>query len=130
MRFRIPPTLLLGLVGSLVAGAALAALPPGGTFTDDNGNVHEANIEAIAAEGITKGCNPPSNDIYCPSSPVTRGQMAAFLNRGLICRQQRRTTSLMMMALCSRATSMQLLPPGSARAATHLPTMSSAQPVR
>ena len=25
----------------------------GGTFSDDNGNVHEANIEAIAADGIT-----------------------------------------------------------------------------
>jgi hypothetical protein len=65
-------------------GLALAAsLPPGGTFTDDNGNVHEANIEAIAAEGITRGCNPPVNDRYCPSNSVTRGQMAAFLVRAL-----------------------------------------------
>jgi hypothetical protein len=58
-------------------------LPPGGTFRDDNGNVHEGNIEAIAAAGITKGCNPPINDQYCPSSSVTRGQMAAFLVRAL-----------------------------------------------
>ncbi len=34
-----------------------------------------------AAEGITTGCNPPTNDLYCPDSPVTRGQMAAFLRR-------------------------------------------------
>ena len=64
-----------------VAAAALADLPPGGTFTDDNGNVHEGYIEAIAAEGITRGCNPPLNDEYCPSDFVTRGQMAAFLVR-------------------------------------------------
>ncbi|MGA7269453.1 MAG: S-layer homology domain-containing protein [Acidimicrobiia bacterium] len=63
--------------------AAMAALPPGGTFRDDDGNVHEGYIEAIAAEGITKGCNPPQNDLYCPSDPVTRGQMAAFLVRAL-----------------------------------------------
>jgi Glucose / Sorbosone dehydrogenase len=60
-----------------------AALPPGGTFTDDDGNVHEGNIEAIAAEGVTKGCNPPFSDRYCPSTPVDRGAMAAFLRRAL-----------------------------------------------
>lgn len=70
------------LVVATVA-VALAELPPGGTFTDDNGNVHEGHIEAIAAEGITRGCNPPFNDKYCPASPVTRGQMAAFLVRTL-----------------------------------------------
>ncbi|MDJ0953725.1 MAG: S-layer homology domain-containing protein, partial [Acidimicrobiia bacterium] len=59
-------------------------LPPGsaGTFTDDDG-VFAANIEALAAAGITKGCNPPQNDRYCPNDPVTRGQMAAFLARAL-----------------------------------------------
>ena len=63
--------------------AAGAALPPGGTFVDDNGNVHEGNIEAIAAAGITLGCNPPVNDRFCPGDTVTRGQMAAFLVRAL-----------------------------------------------
>ncbi len=60
-----------------------AELPPGGTFTDDNGNVHEGYIEAIAAAGITKGCNPPFNDRYCPTDYITRGQMAAFIVRTL-----------------------------------------------
>lgn len=63
--------------------ATFGALPPGGTFTDDDGNTHEGNIEAIYAEGITKGCNPPFNDHYCPRDPVTRGQMAAFIRRAL-----------------------------------------------
>jgi hypothetical protein len=67
----------------VVIGAALAALPPGGTFLDDDGNIHEGSIEAIAAAGITRGCNPPVNDLYCPSDPVNRGQMAAFLTRAL-----------------------------------------------
>ncbi|MPZ51864.1 MAG: hypothetical protein GEU79_03885 [Acidimicrobiia bacterium] len=49
--------------------------------TDDDGNVHEGNIEAIAAPGITQGCNPPDNDEYCPGDDITRGQMAAFLRR-------------------------------------------------
>jgi hypothetical protein len=72
------------LVFLSVVGVALAAsLPPGGSFSDDDGNIHEAAIEAIAAEGITRGCNPPINDLYCPSTTVTRGQMAAFLVRAL-----------------------------------------------
>ncbi|MGA9597395.1 MAG: DNRLRE domain-containing protein [Acidimicrobiia bacterium] len=60
-------------------------LPPGtpGAFTDDDGSVFEANIEALAAAGITRGCNPPVNDKYCPTANVTREQMAAFLVRGL-----------------------------------------------
>jgi len=66
---------------SAVAGAA--ELPPGGSFLDDDYSIHEPAIEAIAAEGITKGCNPPLNNLFCPTDPVTRGQMAAFLVRAL-----------------------------------------------
>ena len=54
-----------------------------GTFADDDGNVHEANIEAIAAKGITLGCNPPDNSRYCPEDSVTRGAMAAFIARAM-----------------------------------------------
>ncbi len=81
---RISLALAVAIVVVSAGAAALAApLPPGGTFTDDNGNVHEGFIEAIAAEGITRGCNPPLNDRYCPGSLVERGQMAAFLARAL-----------------------------------------------
>lgn len=55
----------------------------GATFTDDDGTTHEADIETIAAAGITRGCNPPANDEYCPGDGFTRGQAAAFFNRGL-----------------------------------------------
>lgn len=52
-------------------------------FTDDNGSIFEADIERLAAAGITRGCNPPGNDLFCPNMMVTRGQMAAFLVRAL-----------------------------------------------
>ncbi len=67
----------------LAAGAALADVPPGGTFLDDDKSAHEGAIEAIAAIGVTKGCNPPVNNLFCPDDAVTRGQMAAFLVRAL-----------------------------------------------
>lgn len=71
------------LVVLLGAGIAWAALPPGGTFYDDDGTTFEGSIEAIAAAGITRGCNPPANDLYCPDDSVRRGQMAAFLVRAM-----------------------------------------------
>ncbi|MEA2022746.1 MAG: S-layer homology domain-containing protein [Actinomycetota bacterium] len=86
MTFRVRLFVLTVALVSLMAGTAIAIaleLPPGGTFVDDDGNIHEGNIEAIRAEGITKGCNPPVNDRYCPDAGVTRGQMAAFLVRAL-----------------------------------------------
>ena len=52
-------------------------------FTDDNDSIFEQDIEAIANAGITAGCNPPDNTNYCPNETVTRGEMAAFLNRTL-----------------------------------------------
>jgi SpoIID/LytB domain protein len=50
-------------------------------FTDDDGSVFEADINRLAAAGITKGCNQDGTR-YCPNDLVTRGEMAAFLVRG------------------------------------------------
>ncbi|MEA3509890.1 MAG: S8 family serine peptidase, partial [Actinomycetota bacterium] len=56
--------------------------PPPDFFIDDDDSVFEADIEWMAAEGITKGCNPAEgNTKFCPDDRVTRGQMAAFLVR-------------------------------------------------
>ncbi len=74
---RVAVTLLL-LVSLSVPAAFAAELPPGGSFTDDDGSVHEPDIEAIAAAGVTNGCGP---EVFCPRDGVTRGQMAAFLVR-------------------------------------------------
>ena len=63
--------------------SALADLPPGGTFTDDDNSIFELEIDALAESGITRGCNPPVNDLYCPDREVSRGEMAAFLFRAL-----------------------------------------------
>ena len=52
-------------------------------FVDDDGSTHEANINKIAAAGITVGCNPPDSDRYCLTQPVTRAHMASFLARAL-----------------------------------------------
>lgn len=74
---------LIACLVLLIALPAWGALPPGGSFVDDDGSVHESDIEAIAATGITRGCNPPWNDEFCPTRSVTRGEMAAFLVRAL-----------------------------------------------
>jgi hypothetical protein len=46
-------------------------------------NPHHADVAAIRTAGITQGCNPPANTLYCPDHPVRRDQMASFLQRGL-----------------------------------------------
>jgi hypothetical protein len=50
-------------------------------FGDDNGSTFEADINRLAEAGITRGCNPPRNDRFCPDDPLTREQMAALLVR-------------------------------------------------
>lgn len=85
MKFYKEWTLSGGIVAltAMLATAAAGAVLPGGSFTDDDGSVHEVNIEAIAAADITRGCNPPWNDEFCPDDAISRGQMAAFLTRAL-----------------------------------------------
>ena len=78
MRIRLT-TLAAALLILGAAGTAGAS----GFFTDDDGSVHEASIEAIADVGITVGCNPPVNDMFCPRASVSREQMASFLVRAL-----------------------------------------------
>jgi 2-keto-3-deoxy-6-phosphogluconate aldolase len=49
-------------------------------FTDDEGSVHENNINRLRAAGITTGCGGTN---FCPNGLVTRGQMAAFISRAM-----------------------------------------------
>jgi hypothetical protein len=53
-----------------------------GTFSDDDGSVHEADIEKLVATGVTRGCSTQPM-LYCPDQSITRGQIAAFINRAL-----------------------------------------------
>jgi hypothetical protein len=68
-------------VVSITVNPVEEPIPPGDRFVDDDGSTFESDIEWLAAQGITKGCNPPVNDRFCPDDSVTRGQMAAFLAR-------------------------------------------------
>jgi hypothetical protein len=58
-------------------------LPPADTdfFTDDSGHILEGAINRLAAAGITKGCNPPVNDHFCPQNLLTRAETATFMTR-------------------------------------------------
>jgi hypothetical protein len=55
----------------------------GDYFVDDNNSLFENAIDKLRVAGVTLGCNPPTNNRYCPNDYVTRGQMAAFLKRAL-----------------------------------------------
>ncbi len=83
---RAPIRLMLAILAlslPLVAGTAWADPgDPGGTFFDDDLDTHEPSIEAVAAAGVTLGCDT-AGTVYCPSRPVTRAQMATFLARAL-----------------------------------------------
>jgi hypothetical protein len=57
--------------------------PAAATFADvPTSHAFFKFIEALAAAGITGGCNA-SPPLYCPDDPVTRGQMAVFISRAL-----------------------------------------------
>ena len=44
--------------------------------------MHESDIETLFTAGITKGCST-SPPLYCLDQDITRGQIAAFINRAL-----------------------------------------------
>ena len=51
-------------------------------FTDvPDSNIFHDDIAWMADNGITKGCNPPANDQYCPDRELIRGEEAAFFHR-------------------------------------------------
>ena len=81
-RFCPDLTLTRAEMASFLARALQLPASPEDMFSDDTGSPHEHNINALAAAGITMGCNPPANDWFCPGRPVTRGEMASFLVRG------------------------------------------------
>ena len=65
-------------MASFLSRALGLPAPSGDYFWDDSGSVHEDAINRLAEAGITTGC---AGGQYCPSSGVTREQMAAFLHR-------------------------------------------------
>jgi hypothetical protein len=71
---------------ALIVGLVLAVLVPAAVVASDRfGDVPDSNtfhddINALADNGVTLGCDP-AGTLYCPSDPVTRQQMAGFMNR-------------------------------------------------
>ena len=72
---------ITGLLTLALAFTLAAPAMASGAFIDDDGSLHEADIDFIASLGITLGCNPPTNNRYCPDDFVTRQQMASFIVR-------------------------------------------------
>jgi hypothetical protein len=67
-----------GQMATLLAKAL--ALPAGpDRFTDDDASPHQPGINAVAAAGISAGCNAARPDRFCPNEPISRGQLAALL---------------------------------------------------
>lgn len=65
--------------------AVMLALPVAVSANHQFGDVptsstYHTTVSRLVGAGITGGCGGGK---YCPNDPVTRGQMAAFLNRGL-----------------------------------------------
>jgi hypothetical protein len=67
--------LLVALPAIAIASGSFTDVPPDHIFYDD--------VEWMASEGITDGCNPPDNTLYCPDEAVTRGEVAKFLHRAI-----------------------------------------------
>lgn len=68
----------------LTKGLGLPTVSTGGFVDVVPSSTFSTHINRLAAAGITRGCNPPANDRFCPTRPVTRGQMAAFLRNGVL----------------------------------------------
>jgi hypothetical protein len=77
---RLSRTLLVALVAVALMIPVVANAAAGFVDVDDS-NVFVDDIQWMADNGITAGCNPPTNDRYCPTDNVTRQQMAAFMRR-------------------------------------------------
>lgn len=72
-----------GEMAAFLNRAFVGEMGDGDTFTDDDDSIFEGDIEAIAAADITQGCNPPTNDEFCPDRNLSRAEMATFLARSL-----------------------------------------------
>lgn len=81
-RFRLALPLVEGGSGGRIRSQQIADIRIA-PFSDDEGSVHQFNIGAVAAAGITSGCSVARPDLFCPGADVSREQMAAFIARSI-----------------------------------------------
>ena len=54
---------------------------PTGWFVDDDASPFAGDIAWLVEQRVTRGCDPPVEDHFCPEAHVTRAEMASFLAR-------------------------------------------------
>lgn len=72
--------------GTMMVAGKTFTIRQGANFADvELSNIFYEFIGKLSAAGVTTGCGftPEGQSLYCPSQPVTREQMAAFLMRAL-----------------------------------------------
>ncbi len=69
-------------IARFIEAADGVPLPAGDfdAFPDDNGSIHETNINRLRSAGLING---REDGTFGPRSPVTRAQMATFITRGM-----------------------------------------------
>jgi hypothetical protein len=73
--------LLIAVVLTLVVAVPLSVFAID-RFTDvPDSNTFHGSITWLADNEVTVGCNPPTNNQFCPDDNVTREQMASFMRR-------------------------------------------------
>ena len=72
---------ILGVTAAVLLAATAASAAPTKFKDVPSDHTFSVAINWMAENGITRGCNPPTNDMFCPDDYVTRGQMSAFLKR-------------------------------------------------
>ena len=73
-------TALVVLVTALIVAPLTAIAAHSFTDVPDDNTFH-SDIAWLADNDVTRGCNPPTNSLFCPDDDVTREQMSAFMRR-------------------------------------------------
>jgi hypothetical protein len=71
---------VVGIV-TVLAMVPLGVMASHGFDDVPDSNIFHGSIDWLVDNGITLGCNPPTNTNFCPKDNVTREQMAALMRR-------------------------------------------------
>ena len=75
-------TVAAASLASTAAASDLTVQASSGAFSDDDGSVHEAGLEAMASKGYLAGTEC-GDGLICPGQPLKRWEMAVWLGRAL-----------------------------------------------